>query len=138
MLFYGAFALLMVLPRQLFTYALAIWMGAILAQYIGLLPIVSPYQSCAFSLHCSQFIAGSVVALLIINKKVSFGRTFVGIGIAWLFGSITLNMLGYFSTDPLAPLVWEFGIGSAFLIFGIASLDVTNKPTYNRHILLAW
>lgn len=125
LMFYLVFAVFLCLPRVLLPFLLAAWAGVIAAAIAFGFDSIMPLQ--AFCLH---FILGCFVGLLTRVGPIPMPWITALVGVAmWIAASWYQIAGGAVDNSPLLRFL-VFGIPSAVLLYGVASLDVRNSARY--------
>ncbi len=127
--FYITFSLLLLLVRRrLWPIALVAWGLAIVAG--SLAGLSSAYAGTIVQLifhpMTMEFILGAAMGLCVLSSLAWRPGLVTLIGTLWLMGSLCYQGLETQHTLGWGRVIW-FGLPSAMLIFGLASIDLTNR-----------
>jgi len=127
MYFYFVFAALLFLPRRIRYWGLAGWAvttaGFVMAGFAA--PRAQNYLGLIGSMHTFQFLAGAVVGMLLVHRRIVMPRTMLAIGVG-----LTLLALSFYS-DGHAHLmtygrIFVYTLPFALVIYGLVGLEMQN------------
>jgi peptidoglycan/LPS O-acetylase OafA/YrhL len=116
--FYSIFSVVFFLVRSRVIPALTVWAMLSLLVISGATGWFATFS--AINLH---FLLGCLVALVWSGSGERFAGTAVVLGIIWFAGSAWLNAIGAMSTEDVNHRLVQFGIGSAFLLYGVLAAE---------------
>ncbi len=129
--FYLLFSLFLSFDKKLFLPILLSWasvicLGGLLVERI---PNVTPFHYIfLLSPFHLEFIAGSLIGIMIVKEKFFMPRLFIAAGLIILLATILLGEDILIGWDKVWRRVTTFGVGSAFILYGLVILELRNKP----------
>ncbi|XBQ16373.1 MAG: acyltransferase [Oceanicaulis sp.] len=136
MYFYLVFAALLLAPRRWLPALLAVWIATAALAGALLAPGSAPVLHLITHPLTAEFVLGCGAGLLAASGRRAFALPSIGLGVVWWLAA---TILIDWSPGAIPPAGWDrvaaFGIPAAFIVYGVAGLDLDTASRPSRVLI---